>query len=284
MTSRTLLFSVLIVLVCAGGALAQATTEEAPLVSAPPKGMSAADVIRGFAQKETEFAKARENYVYRQTVKVQELDGDTVGGEYQQVVDISYDAKGRRVETVIFAPQPTLARVSMSPSDLQDIRDLMPFALTTENLPQYTITYLGQQKQDELNTYVFDVTPRQLVKGQRYFEGRIWVDDHDLQIVKTTGKTVPEQHLDKKGKGEEDLKPRFTTWREQVDGVYWFPTYIRADDILRFRFNEVHIREIIKFTNYKRFGADVRITYEGQDIAKPGAKDKAKDKPKPPQP
>src|SRR5207244_3741974 len=142
--------------------------------------------------------------------------GETVDGEYQQVADISYDNKGRRVETVIFAPQTTLQRVNMSPSDLEDIRNLMPFALTTENLPQYTITYLGQQKQDELNTYVFDISPRQIVKGQRYFEGRIWVDDRDLQIVKTTGKTVPEVHADKKGKGDEDLKPRFTTWREQV--------------------------------------------------------------------
>jgi hypothetical protein len=261
------IFFPLVSLVLAVAASAQ-DAGEAPLVSAAPNGMSAADVIRRFAQKEAEFAKARENYVYRQTVKVQELDGETVDGEYQMVVDITYDARGRRVESVVYSPQPTLQRVSMSPSDFEDIKNLMPFALTTENLPQYTITYLGQQKQDELNTYVFDVSPKQIVKGQRYFEGRIWVDDHDLQIVKTTGKTVPEQHLDKKGKGQEDLKPRFTTWREQVDGVFWFPTYVRADDTLHFRTGDVHIREIIKFTNYKRFGADVRVTYDGQDVMK----------------
>ncbi len=273
------------ILLCATSqfAFSQATTDEAPLVSAQPKSMSVADVIRNFAQKETEFAKARENYVYRQTVKVQTLDGETVDGEYQQVADISYDSKGRRVETVVFAPQSTLERVSMSPSDLEDIRSLMPFALTTENLPQYTITYLGQQKQDELNTYVFDVGPKTIVKGQRYFEGRIWVDDHDLQIVKTTGKTVPEQHVNKKGKGDEDLKPRFTMWREQIDGVYWFPTYVRADDTLHFRarglMNDVHIREIIRFTSYKRFGSDVKITYEGEDVMKDK---KPAEKPKPP--
>jgi hypothetical protein len=92
------------------------------------------------------------------------------------------------------------------------------------------------------------------------------VDDHDFQIVKTKGKTVP----DLRSKNEENLFPAFTTWREQIDGRYWFPTYTRADDTLHFKNNDVRIREIVKYTNYKRFGAQSKITYEGQEIEKAG--------------
>src|SRR5205085_10727313 len=112
---------------------------------------------------------------------------------------------------------------------------IMPFVLSNASLAEYIITYIGQQKQDDLNTYVFDVMPKTIEKGKYYFQGRIWCDDHDLMIVKSSGKSVPELHPDKKGKGEEDLKPAFTTWREQVDGHYWFPTYTRADEVLHFR-------------------------------------------------
>jgi len=125
---------------------------------------------------------------------------------------------------------------------------------------------VGKQKEDELNTYVFDIKPKTIEKNQRYFQGRIWVDDHDFQIVKTFGKSVPDiQH----GKNGENLFPNFTTYREQIDGKYWFPTYTRVDDTLHFSNNDVHIRQTVKYTNYKQFGSKVRITYEGQEI-KPG--------------
>ncbi|MBV9610694.1 MAG: hypothetical protein JO187_14115, partial [Acidobacteria bacterium] len=138
--------------------------------------------------------------------------------------------------------------------------------LTSDEIPQYQINYVGQQNEDELHCYVFDIAPKTIEKGQRYFQGRIWVDDHDFQIVKTSGITVPQI---RPKKGQENLFPKFTTWREQVDGRYWFPTYTRADDVLHFSNSDVHVREIIKYSNYKRFGSKVRITYEGQDL--PGA-------------
>jgi hypothetical protein len=99
-------------------------------------------------------------------------------------------------------------------------------------------------------------------KNQRYFQGRIWVDNQDFQIVKTKGKNVP----DIVTKSNENLFPPFTTWREQIDGKYWFPTYTYTDDTLHFKEQDVHIRQIVKYTNYKRFGSSVKITYEGQDI------------------
>jgi hypothetical protein len=151
----------------------------------------------------------------------------------------------------------------MTKEDIDDIQNRLPFVLTTDEITEYQINYVGQQQQDELHCYVFDLAPKTIQKGQRYFQGRIWVDDHDFQIVKTSGETVPQI---RPKKGQENLFPRFTTWREQVDGRYWFPTYTRADDTLHFSTGDVRVREIVKYANYKRFGSNVRITYEGQEL------------------
>ncbi|HYH00123.1 MAG TPA: hypothetical protein VD837_13395 [Terriglobales bacterium] len=237
---------------------------EGPLVKEEPKGITVDEIIQRFAAKEKEFKLAREKYTYRQTIKVQTLDGDTVDGEYQIVFDVLFDNKGRRIENVVFAPQTSLQRIQLTPQDEHDFRNQLPFVLTSDELPEYSVLYVGQQKQDELHTYVFDIAPKQIEKNKRYFQGRIWVDDHDFQIVKTRGKTVPEI----RSKKEENLFPAFTTYREQIDGRYWFPTYTRADDTLKFSGGDVRVREIIRYTNYKRFGSDVKITYEGQELEK----------------
>jgi hypothetical protein len=242
--------------------------QEGPLNPAEPKGISVDQLIQRFAAKEKEFKQARDNYTYRQDVKVQTLDGDTVTGEFQEVFDVTFDDKSRRVEQVKFAPQSTLENggISITREDLEDIRHRLPFVLTSEEIPEYQILYAGQQQQDELHCYVFDIAPKTIEKNKRYFQGRIWVDDHDFQIVKTHGKTVPDIRTGKKG--QENLFPAFTTWREQIDGKYWFPTYTKADDFLHFSTGDVHIREIVKYMGYKRFGANVKITYEGQELPK----------------
>jgi len=234
-----------------------------------PKNITVPEVIQRFAAKEKEFKAAREKYTWQQSVKVQSFDGGVVDGEYQQVSNILFDDKGRRIEQVVFAPQNTLQHFSMSPEDFEDIQKRLPFVLTTDEIPEYDINYVGQQKEDELDTYVFDVKPKRFEKGKRYFQGRIWVDDTDFQIVKTYGKNVP----DIKNKGNENLFPNFTTWRELIDGKYWFPTYTKIDDDLHFSIGDQHIRQIVKYTNYKRFGSNVTITYEGQNIGK-DSKDK----------
>jgi len=43
-----------------------------------------------------------------------------------------------------------------------------------------------------------------------------------------------------------------------------------ADDTLHFKtsLQDVRIREIIKYTDYKRFGSNVKITYEGKEVEK----------------
>ena len=247
---------------------AYAVADEGPLDKSEPKGITSDQIIQKFAAKEKEFKEARDQYTYRQDVKVQTLDGSTVTGEYRQVFDVVFDDQGKRLENVVFAPQSSLENggLSMDQGDFDDIRQRLPFVLTSDEIGEYNILYVGQQQEDELHTYVFDIAPKQIVGKKRYFEGRIWVDDHDFQIVKTYGKTVPQIHA-KKGK-EEHLYPSFTTWREQVDGAYWFPTYTKADDVLHFQMNDIHIREIVKYTNYKRFGAKSRIVFEGKELPK----------------
>jgi len=258
-------------------ATAQEPAGFGPLDPTPPKDMTPQQIITKFAARESVFNTARENYTFRQTVKVDTLAEDTnkVDGEYMQVTDILFDSSGKRDEHVVFAPQNTLERVMMSPADFQDIEHRLPFVLTTEDLPQYDITYLGRQHIDEIDTYVFDAKPKVLEKGKRYFQGKVWVDQQDFQIVLINGRTVPQDTR----KGHEDLQPPFTTYYEQVDGKYWFPTYTKGEGNLHFAAQDgalsqdVHMRNIVRYTDYKQFRATSRVIYDGQDITNNKAPD-----------
>jgi len=243
----------------------EARAQEGSLDKSQPTGTTIDEIIKRFSVREKEFKEARDQYTYRQDVKVMTLDGDTVDGTYQEVFDVTFDDKGHRIKNVVFAPQPTLQRIQMTEEDMDDIENRLPFVLTSDEIGEYDILYAGKQKMDELSTYVFDIAPKQIVGKKRYFQGRIWVDDHDFQIVETYGKTVPDI---RKKKGQENLFPKFTTWREQIDGQYWFPTYTRAEDTLKFSIGDIKIREIVKYTNYKRFGARSKILFEGQEVQK----------------
>lgn len=235
--------------------------------SIPPQ-----QIIDRFTDKESEFRAAMANYTYERSVRVDTIDDDTkkVDGEYYQVTDISADPDGKLYEHVVEAPQSSLERVMMSPADFQDIEHRLPFVLTKEDVGQYDLTYVGKQTIDDVATFVFDVKPKVLEKNKRYFQGRIWVDAHDYQVVVTNGKNVP----DDTRKGHEDLSPPFITFRQQVDGKYWFPVYTKGDGILHFSggngymSQEVHMKEVVKYANYKRFGTSVKITYDGQTVEK----------------
>jgi len=266
--------SVVVLAVCAFSAL-PLLAQEGSLENVPPNGITPEEIITRFAAQEKLFKEAREHYTFRQDIKVQTRDGDTVTGEYHEVFDVLYDDKGHRIENVVFAPQSSLEQggLSLDQGDVQDFRNRLPFVLTTEEVPEYNILYAGQQQEDQLHCYVFDIAPKQIVGKKRYFQGRIWVDDHDFQIVKTYGQAVPEIRDTKKKGKEEHLYPKFTTWREQIDNRYWFPTYTRADDTLHFNTGDIHIREIVKYEDYKRFGSNVRILYQGQEIPKGDQKD-----------
>ncbi len=254
-----------LLLIFSGLGLAQ-DRGESPIDKSEPKGITTDEIIQKFAAKEKQFKLAREQYTWRQDVKVNDLDGNTPLGEYRMVTDILFDDRGKRIEQVVFAPQATLQRISMTREDIDDIEKRLPFVLTSDEIGDYNILYVGQQQEDEIHTYVFDIAPKKIDKGRRYFQGRIWVDDTDFQIVKTRGRNVPDIT-----KGQENLFPAFTTWREQIDGKYWFPTYTLVDDTLHFKTGDVRVRQVVKYTNYRRFGSNIKITYEGQDIGKQDA-------------
>jgi hypothetical protein len=277
------LTAVLVVTGCALTAAAQNKDSFTPMaldagfgamdITAPTQAPE--EIIRQFAAKESEFQQALNHYTYRRVARVQTIDDDNkVDGEYYEVDDVIFDPSGKRTEKVVFAPENTLQRVSMSPSDLQDIQHGYPFVLTAEVIGEYNVKYVGRQKVDEVDCFVFDVGPKTIEKKKRYLLGRIWVDATDLQIVVTNGRMVP----DDTRKNNEDLHPPFMTWRQQVDGHYWFPVYTKGEGILHFAggsgymAQDVHMRDTIKYTDYKQFGSTVKILYEGQDISAPEKK------------
>ncbi len=244
-----------IVLMLTLGALAQTDCSEgnSELKTDPPKGATVAELISKITANETRVRDARLHYTYTQDTMVQTLNGTTVDGQFHEVTTVSYDGKGKRIESVMFSEVPTLRGIQMSAEDTQDIREFMPWMMTSDEAPQYNITYAGQQHVDDLDTYVFHVEPQKEEKNKRYFQGRVWVDNQDLQVVKLCGKSVPEV-IPKKKKDAQDLRPTFITWRQLVDGN-WFPAYSRIDDTLHFRAESVHVREVVKFTGYKRAGS-----------------------------
>lgn len=239
------------------GALSAATTPD-------PTPQQVDDIIAKFAAKEADFQRARGNYTYRQTARVQELDeGGTPVGKWEMVSDIIFTPEGKRSEKVVRAPMATLRNLQLDPGDIQDLRDVQPFVLTTEQLPKYLVRYLGREQVDEIGCYVFAVRPKKMESGQRYFEGQVWVDDRDLQIVKSYGRGVG---LLKKG--ADNQYPKFETYREQIDGKYWFPTYTIANDTLQFQTGPQKIKMMVKYEDYKQFKSDITIKYE-DTVAEP---------------
>ncbi len=241
-----------------------------PVWAADTDNVNPQEIIQKFAAKELEFSEARNNYTYRQSVKLEELDagGNPTGGKWEMVEDIIFSPEGKRMEKVVYAPVVSLRQIQLMPEDEQDLRNVQPFVLTTPEIPEYNISYLGREKIDEIGCYTFSVKPKKLTPGKRYFEGQIWVDDRDFQIVKTYGKGVGEL---KRGSSKNQEFPKFETYREQIDGKYWFPTYTHADDVLHFKNGDnVHIRMTVKYQDYKKYEGKSTIHY-GEVVEDPKA-------------
>jgi hypothetical protein len=263
--------AILVSLVFAAGAAAQGGT-------VTPDNQSPAEIqriIRAFTAKETEFRQALNDYVFKRDAVVQTIGmGGQVTGEYHRVSTFTFDDSGNRFEKIGFFPIPTLTELSVTNEDLEDLGGIQPFALEASKINQYDFKYLGKERIDDLDLYVFDVAPKITPDfkktKERFFIGRIWVDDKDLQIVKVKGKGIPE---DKNNK-----YPTFDTYREQIDGRYWFPTYTFADEDLVFGSGQVvHMRMKVTYSDYKRAKSTVRIIdAEGDEMPteneKPGAK------------
>ena len=251
-----------------GGTSAQPAKPAEPVAPAParrddsseithePTPIPAEQIIAKFSAREDEFRRERDNYTYTQTFIIQTIDYDgQADGEYRMTSDITFNIKGKRDEHVTDAPPPTLQRIQLSQQDIDDLEHIQPFVLTTEGLALYNVTYVGRQQLDDLGTYVFDVAPKKIEKKQRYFQGRVWVEDKEFGIVKTDGKAVP----DIKTRNGENVFPRFETFRENIESNLWFPTYTRSNDTLHFTSGDVRIHMTVRYANYKRFGSTIKI-------------------------
>ncbi len=190
--------------------------------------------------------------------------GGQVVGEYHRVSQFTFDDQGKRFEKISYFPMPSFGGVTQE--DIDDLGGIQPFALDPSKIPQYDFKFVGKEKIDELNLYVFDVSPKVMPDAkktkERFFSGRIWVEDQDMQIVKTKGKGVPETKKNK--------FPIVETYREQIDGRYWFPTYSYADEELLFEGGEpLHIRLKVRYTDFVPARAKVKITeVDGPDTPK----------------
>jgi len=226
-------------------------------------GMPPAEVnriVQAFTAKETEFRRALNSYSFTRDALMQKIGmGGQVTGEYHRVSTFTFDDQGNRYEKISFFPMSSMPEVTGE--DIEDMGGIEPFALEPSKVDRYNIRYAGKEKIDELNLFIFDVEPKVMPdpkkSKERLFKGRIWVDDQDLQIVKTKGKGVPETKNNK--------FPTVETYREHIDGRYWFPTYSYADEELIFdNGGSLHIRMKIRFTDFTPTRATLKVTEIGE--------------------
>lgn len=224
-------------------------------------------IIAKFAENEGNFREALKNYVFRRKATMQTIGmGGQISGTFHRESFLTFTSDGARFERVEYAPVPTVPPGFITPEDLEDLGGVTPFALDPFYIDKYNFTYLGKEKIDELNLYVFDVQPKVIPDPkktkQRFFIGRIWVDDRDLMIVKSKGKGVPETKTNK--------FPVVETWRENVDGKYWFPSYASSDDELVFDDGFVQkIKLRVTYGDYKEGRSTVRILDDTEEIPQP---------------
>lgn len=212
-------------------------------------------IINNFTAKESQFRRALNEYSFKRDAILQSIGmGGQVTGEYHRVSYFTFDDSGNRYEKISFFPMPSFAAVTQE--DLNDLGGIQPFALEPAKIPQYSFRYVGRERIDELNLYVFDVSPKVLPDAkktkERFFKGRVWVDDQDFQIVKTKGKGLPETKNNK--------FPTVETYREQIDGRYWFPTYSYADDELVFENGQtLHVRMKVSYSDFARATGKLKV-------------------------
>ena len=217
------------------------------------------DLARRVAARESETAREQSNYTYRQSVTIGELTNQGgMAGEYREVRDIIFSPEHERTEQAVGKPSSTLSHLKLTDDDFRDIREVQPFLLTTEQAFLYETAYRGEETLDGIDCFVIRIRPRQILDGQRLFDGMLWVSQQDYSIIRSAGQAVPQIVTTR----NENLFPHFTTDRQKMEGGFWFPAVTYADDTLPFRNGPQRIRLTIRYTNYRRFGADSKITYK----------------------
>jgi hypothetical protein len=277
---KIILFGLLILSLSAIGAFAQ----NSKIVKTDLSQAEIDRIVKAFTANETAFRSALTSYAFSRSASISTIGmGGQISGTYRRDSQMVITEGGKRIEKIVFAPIPTLKEITISAADLDNLSGVDQFAIEPSTASQYNFTYVGKEKIDELDLYVFDVAPKVALDPkktkQHFFSGRIWVDDHDLMIVKTKGKAVPEQ--------KNERFPVIESWRENVDGKYWFPSYATSDDELVFDSGDViKIRVRLKYTGYAPGKSEVRILDDDQEVKEetPQAKPKPTPSPTPKKP
>jgi hypothetical protein len=222
-------------------------SEAAP---AAPPSLSVVEIIKRLSEKEDESLLARTRYNYRRTVRIQEFGPDgKPSGEFTVVTQPARDAEGKYFEKVVEKPHSTMQYVFLEPEDIEALQRVPAYPLTTSQLVKYDLKYVGREQVDEIDCYIFQAKPKTVERTRAYFDGIVWVDAKYLDVVKTYGKWVTDQgDLHSIAQLPFSL---FETYRENVDGKYWFPNYSRSDDTLHLKQLEIPVRITIKWTDFK---------------------------------
>lgn len=219
-----------------------------PEPPAPPS-LPPAEIIRKFSEKEDQFLSARPSYSYRKTLRIDEFGPDgKQTGQYLLVTEVTRAPNGQVISKIVDKPQSTLHTFTLETEDVKELDRIPAFPLTSSQLPKYDLQYLGEEKVDEVDTYIFQVKPKTLERAKAYFDGIIWVDKQYLEVVKTYGKWVNEL-----GDVHVSMLPfaMFETYRENVDGKYWFPSYMRSDETVHLKDGNFPLRLVIKWSDFK---------------------------------
>ena len=215
-----------------------------------PPSLPEAEIIKRVSQKEDEYLLARTHYTYRRTVRIQEFGTDgKPSGEFVLVTQPARDVDGKVFEKVIERPHSTLQHVFLRAEDVEGLQRVPLFPLTMSQLAKYELKYVGKEQVDEIDCYILQVKPKMVERTKAYFDGIVWVDAKYLEIVKTYGKWVTD--LGEMHSVAELPFSLFETYRENVEGKYWFPNYSRSDDTLNLKGLQIPVRVVIKWTDFK---------------------------------
>jgi hypothetical protein len=228
-----------------------ANTPEPP----EPPPVPTEEMIKRLALQEDSYLLARTHFTYRKTIRIQELGPDgKPAGEYVMVTQPSHEADGTAADRIVERPHSTLQYIQLESEDFDALNRMPAFPLTSGQLAKYNLKYLGQDQLDEISCYIFEVSPKVVERVHAFFKGIVWIDDKYLEVVKTYGTWVNDL-------GDLKSSPQlpftlFETYREYVDGKYWFPTYARSDETLHLKDHDVPVRLVIKWTDFAPLGTN----------------------------
>jgi len=215
-----------------------------------PPSLPEAEIVKRFSLKEDEYILSRTHFTYRKTIRIQEFSPDgQPAGEFVLVTQPVRDVEGKLFEKVVERPRSTLQHLFLRSEDLEGIQRIPAFPLTSSQLAKYDLKYLGKEQLDEVDCYIFQAKPRGVERIKAYFDGIVWVDAKYLEVVKTYGKWVNDQG-DVRAMANLPFS-LFETYRENVEGKYWFPSYSRSDSTLNLNGEEIPVRIVVKWTDFK---------------------------------